>query len=264
MFGRGWINLQFGNQFGGNILDAGRTVQGDVFHAGPLGSQIFKVVGRCQCAIGGVVVDVVAFVDGRFILIVAAGLQIAAAHPAFVAIGFDGVNVDVVGMVVVIHAQTTAHDAIFGDFAVQQDLDDDVQRHAGTFQGFVQFDGLVLVSGETIQQPAVLAVVLFQAVENHGDGDFIGYQIALVDVGFGLGAQFGSLADVFTENGSGFDVGGVVFVFQNRALGAFAAAIGTKKQDVHSPSPFCFLLAKDRIIENTNRTAMSASGGHGT
>lgn len=189
MFGRGWINLQFGNQFGGNILDAGRTVQGDVFHAGPLGSQIFKVVGRCQCAIGGVVVDVVAFVDGRFILIVAAGLQIAAAHPAFVAIGFDGVNVDVVGMVVVIHAQTTAHDAIFGDFAVQQDLDDDVQRHAGTFQGFVQFDGLVLVSGETIQQPAVLAVVLFQAVENHGDGDFIGYQIALVDVGFGLGAN---------------------------------------------------------------------------
>ena len=41
--------------------------------------------------------------------------------------GFDGINVDIVGVVVVYFAQPTAHNAVFGCFTVEVNFDDDVE-----------------------------------------------------------------------------------------------------------------------------------------
>ena len=61
------------------------------------------------------------------VLVVGSGFEVAAADPALVPVGLDGVNEDVVGMVVVFDAQATAHDPVLSDPAVEDHLDDDVQ-----------------------------------------------------------------------------------------------------------------------------------------
>ena len=121
--------------------------------------QIPEVIGRCQCAGIVVIVDVVAFVDGLFILVVRTGIQVAAADAAFVAVRLDHIDVDIVGMVVVVDAQPASHDSVFGDFAVQQNFNHDIEGHAGCLEGFVKFDGLVLVARKSVQEPPVLAVI---------------------------------------------------------------------------------------------------------
>ena len=82
----------------------------------------------------------------------------------------------------------------------------------------VEDGGVVETASKTIP-------ILLQTVENHRNGDFIRHQVAFVDISFRLGAQFGALADVFTKDRAGLDVGGAVLVFQNCTLCAFAAAV---------------------------------------
>ena len=81
--------------------------------------KFFEVVDGGHGAGGFIVVDVMALVDRLFILIVGAGGKLAAADAAdqFAVLlnRFDGLEGDVVGMVVVVGAEAAAHDAIFGD-----------------------------------------------------------------------------------------------------------------------------------------------------
>ena len=70
------------------------------------------------------------------------------------------------------------------------------------------------------------------------DGDVVGHQVAAIDVFLGLLAQLGAAADVFTEDGAGFDVSKIVLSFDQVALGALAAAVGTKDEDIHGASPY--------------------------
>ena len=176
-------------------------------------------------------------VDGGFVLVVGTGGELTATDAALVTVGLDGVDEDVVGMVVVFLAQATAHDAVLGDLAGQQDLDDVVQFQTFGLQGFPQFLGLHHVAGEAVQQPAVLALGL-QGLQHHGDGDVVGHQVAAIDVFLGLLAQLGAAADVLTEDGAGFDVSKIVLSLDQVALGALAAAVGTKDEDIHGASPY--------------------------
>ena len=105
-------------------------------------------------------------------------------------------------------AQSAAHNSVFGYFTVEQDLYDDIETHAGGLEGFVQLDGLVLVSRKSIQQPSFLTVISLKAVENHGDGNVVRNQITFVDVGFGLGSELGTIGNVFTKNSTQIRCGG--------------------------------------------------------
>ena len=42
---------------------------------------------------------------------------------------------------------------------------------------------------------------------------------------------------MFAEDGAGFDVGKIVLLFDQIALGALAAAVGSENQDIHRCSP---------------------------
>jgi hypothetical protein len=88
-------------------------------------------------------------------------------------------------VVVVLGAETAAHDAVLGHLARQQDLDDVVELHAGVLQGVPQLLGLHDGAGEAVQEPAVGAGAL-EHVEDHGDGDVVGHQLTAVDVLLGL------------------------------------------------------------------------------
>ena len=173
-----------------------------------------------------------ALVDGGFVLVVGAGLQSAAAHAADIAVGLDGVDENIVGVIVVVHAEAAAHDAVAGGAAGQEDLDHVIELHAFGLEGFVELAGLFHVAGEAVEQPALVALIL-EDVEHHGDGDFVGHEFALVDIGLGLHAQFGAAADMLTENSTGLDVGDAVLFHEKSALGALAAAIGAKNQNIH-------------------------------
>src|SRR6056297_2066410 len=80
-------------------IDASFAVQFDVLEPGFV-SHVAVEVGGGQGAAFGVIVDVVTLADGGFVLVVGAGLQFAAAYPALVSIGLDGVDEDIVGVVV--------------------------------------------------------------------------------------------------------------------------------------------------------------------
>ena len=150
---------QLGDQGLLDGVDGAFAVQFDVLGLA-FGGQVLEEVGRGQGAVLGVVVDVVTLVDGGFVLVVGTGGELTATDAALVTVGLDGVDEDVVGMVVVFLAQATAHDAVLGDLAGQQDLDDVVQFQTFGLQGFPQFLGLHHVAGEAVQQPAVLALGL--------------------------------------------------------------------------------------------------------
>ena len=104
--------------------------------------------------------------------------------------------------------------------------------HAFGFEGFPEFLGLHHVARESVQQPAVFPFGL-KRFQNHGNGDVVGHEIAAINVGFCFFSEFGAAADVFAENGPGFDVGKIVFLFDQSALSAFAAAVGAEDQNIH-------------------------------
>ena len=224
--------------------------------------QLLEVVSRGEGAVRRVVVDVVTRVDSGLILVITAGGQVAAADAAFVAVGFDGLNEDVVRMVVVVLAEAAAHDAVLGHFAGQQDLDDVVELQAVLLQGVPQLFSLHHVAGETVEQPAVGALGL-EGVEHHGDGDVVGHQIAAVDIGFGLLAELGAAADVLAEDGAGFDVGEIVLVLDQVALGALAAAVGSENQNIHDAGSFCGKIDRSYTPPRGRRKAVS-SGAKGS
>ena len=61
--------------------------------------------------------------------------------------------------------------------------------------------GLGQGTGKAVQQPA-LGLGFLQGLENHGNGDLVGNQIAALDKGLGLHAQLGAALDVFAEDGA--------------------------------------------------------------
>jgi len=139
-------------------------------------------------------------------------------------------------VVVVILAEAAAHDAVFGHFAGQKNFNHVVKLHAFFLEGVPQLLGLHGIAGKTIKQPALLTLGL-QGFQHHGNGDVIGYEVAAINVSLGFFAQLGAAADVFTEDGPGFDVGEVVLLLDQVALSAFAAAVRAKNKDIHWYSP---------------------------
>src|SRR6056297_3157070 len=219
--------LQLGDQFCSDVGQCLLAIQRDVFEI--CIRQISKVIRRGQGTGFGIIINGVTFVDGRLVLVIGAGAQCTAAYPAFVSVRLDGVDENVVGVVVVIFTQPSAHDSVFGNFTVQQHFDNVVKFDALFVQCGMQFFRLNFISWKTVQQPAVFAVILFDTVDHHGYGDIIRHQITLINIRFGFFAKFGAAFDVVAENRTGFNMGHVVFVFQDFSLGAFAAAVGAEK-----------------------------------
>lgn len=104
---RGRNSAQFGEQGLLDGVDAAFAVEFDVFGLALVG-QLLEEVGGGQGTVGGIVINVVALVDGVLVLVVAARGKLGPADPAFVAVGLDGVNKDIVGVVVVFLAETAA------------------------------------------------------------------------------------------------------------------------------------------------------------
>ena len=224
--------LQLGEQVFLDGVDGAFAIKFDV-HGLAVLRELLEVVRGGEGAVSGVVVNIVTLVDGGFVLVVGTGGEIAAAHAAFVAVGFDGVNEDVVGVIVVVLAQATAHDAVLGDFAGQEDFNHVIQLQAFLLQGFPQLFSLHHVAGEAVQQPAVLALGL-EGFQHHGDGDVVRHEVAAIDIFLGLLAQIGAAADVLAEDGARFDVGQIVLLLDQFALGTLAAAVGAKNQNIHN------------------------------
>ena len=175
-----------------------------------------------------------ALVDRGFVLIVSTGRELAATDPADIAIGLDGINEDVVGMVAVVLAHPATHDAIAGDVAGQIYFHHIVKLHALFLHRLVQLFGLGDIAGETVKQPAVSPFGL-QGFEDHGNGDGVRDEFSAIHIFLGLFAEFGSAAHMFAENGSGFDMGQTKRLLDESALRAFAAAVGTEHKDIHDP-----------------------------
>ena len=80
------------------------AVEFDVFGLALVG-QLLEEIGGGQGAVGGIVINVVALVDGALVLVVAARGKFGPADAAFIAVGLDGVNEDIVGVIVVFLAE---------------------------------------------------------------------------------------------------------------------------------------------------------------
>ncbi len=174
-----------------------------------------------------------ALVDGSRVLIIGAGGKLLAAANAADDLAvflrrFDGVDVDVVRVVVVGFAKPPAHDALLGGLAVEIDFNHDIQFDVFLLQGGPERLRLRQVAGKPVQKPALFGVVFLQAVEDHGDGDIVGNQFAAVDKRLGLFSQRGFFGDVLAEYHTRFNVGNPEFLLHDRALRAFAAAVGPK------------------------------------
>jgi len=137
-------------------------------------------------------------------------------------------------VIVVLGAQSPAHNPVLGGLPVQDDLDHIVQLDIFLHEGIPERLGLGQISRETIQKPAFLAVIFLQSVQDHRDGDLIGNEFPPVDVALGLFAQFRPFLDVFTEDHARFNVGHAEFLLYDRSLGSLAASIGSKNEDVHA------------------------------
>ena len=98
----------------GDFLHTGRAV-----HFQDLGAFLEVMNGGHRSRLC-IVIDAVPFVDRRFVLVVGPGGQLVAAadpadHLSVLHGRFDGVDIDVVRMVVVGGAEPAAHDSLFGD-----------------------------------------------------------------------------------------------------------------------------------------------------
>ncbi len=94
-----------------NFVDGAFTIEFDVFEAS-FRSQIFIEVCCCNSTSFVIVVDVVAFVDCIFVLVISALGESTAAYATFVSVGLDSVDELVVGVVRIVFAEATAHDAV--------------------------------------------------------------------------------------------------------------------------------------------------------
>ena len=88
------------------------------------------------------------------------------------------------------------------------------------------------VAGEAVQKPTVRAFGL-EGFKNHRDGDGVRHKFAAIHVFLGLFAQFGAASHMFTEDGAGFDMREAESLFDERALRALAAAVGTEHKNIH-------------------------------
>ena len=96
-----------------------------------------------------------ALIDGLLVLVICAGFKFTTTHPTPVTIRLYCIYKDIVGVVVVINAQPSAHNAILGYLSVEDHLNYNIQVNSLLIQGLVQFLGLGEVAGEAIKPEAV-------------------------------------------------------------------------------------------------------------
>ena len=186
---------------------------------------------------GLVVVDVVALVDGSTVLVVRTRKQVApadATHQPTVDLDrFDGVERDVVGVVVVVLAQASSRDSESCDVSVEHDFDDVVDADVGLAKTISKGDGLWFGAREPVEDPATCERWSLEILDHHGDGDAVRNEVAAVGERASLDAELGSLANVIAKDGTGLDMGHVEALLEDGTLGAFSASIGPKDEDVH-------------------------------
>ena len=211
-------------------------------------------------------------VDGALVLVVGPGGEgLAAADPAnrlaVLLRRFDGVDEDVVRVIVVGSAEPPAHDAVFGGLAVQDDLDYVIELHVFLDQGVPEGLRLDEIAGEAVEEPSLGAIRLFQAIEDHGDGDLIGNELAAVDIILRFFTEFRAFFDVVSEDDASLDMGYAEFLLDNRPLGAFAAAVGSKNENIHAAELLSgfFMESRPLIMDSTGiRNKKTMTDRHGS
>ena len=100
-------------------------------------------------------------------------------------------------------------------------------------------DGLCLCdgAGHTVQDEAVCAVILGQAVLQDANDNLIGDQCAGVHEALCLQAHLGAVLDSSAEDVAGADGGDVQLCADDLSLRAFACAGGAQQNQIHRNSP---------------------------
>ena len=95
------------------------------------------------------------------------------------------------------------------------------QGNAGLLKCFIQLLGLGEIPWKAIEQPTVFAVILFQAVQDHGDGNAVGHQLTPINIPLRLVTQIRSPGNIIPEDHARFNVRDAVFFFDDCTLSAF-------------------------------------------
>ena len=168
-------------------------------------------------SLSGGVNDLQAGADDLLGVVVAVDQSLAAPF----AVGFR-VGADVIGSAAA-RADPTAAQPVLQQAKVSLD----VQHHVHVGE-FCQAFGLFQRSGEAVQQPAFLAVLLFQAVLHDGDHHLVGNQLPLVHVGLGQLPQLRAVFDVLPEDVPRGDVRNGIEIGDALGLRALAGAGGAQ------------------------------------
>jgi len=133
--------------------------------------------------------------------------------------------------------------ALFADAAAAHAVDDDIVSDR-QLQHLVDadahlLDGLCLCdgAGHTVQDEAVCAVSLGQAVLQDANDDLIGDQCAGVHEALCLQAHLGAVLDSSAEDVAGADGGDVQLCADDLSLRTFACAGGAQQNQIHRNSP---------------------------
>ncbi len=120
------------------------------------------------------------------------------------------------------------------DELVGGDLDDDrpVDQATAFGEGLVEGLGLVAVAGETVEDRPALGVAAAESLEEHGDGDLVGDELAALHVTGRLAADGRAVADGRPEQVAGRHVRYAEPRREDRRLGALSGA-GGAEEDHH-------------------------------
>jgi len=117
------------------------------------------------------------------------------------------------------------------------DIQDHIDLLAQSGQNFVQSLRLGHGSGESVQHPSGLNIILGQAVFDDIDQQGIRNQLSCIHELLSLNPQGGAAADVLPQNVTGRDVGDLVLVSNHLSLCALAGSRRAEQYNIHLSNP---------------------------
>jgi hypothetical protein len=147
-----------------------------------------------------------------------------------VVLAFDlrRVELDVIGAARSQVSTATGH--AVDDVAIRHvDFEHEFDRHAGVLHGLRLRNG----AREAVEQVAVLAVVLGQAILDHADDDGVRHQAAGIHVLLGLEAESGAGLDLGAQHVAGRNLGNAELFGDESSLRTLAGAGCAQQNQLH-------------------------------
>src|SRR5574343_788114 len=175
------------------------------------------------------VVDFEALLDGFFLVVIALN-QVFTGH-VILALDVPRVELDVVGTARRQVGTATGH--ALDDVAVRHvDFEHEFDRHTGILHGLSLRNG----ARETVEQVAVLAVVLGQAILDHADDDSVRHQAARVHVLLGFEAKRGAGLDLSAQHVAGGNLRDAELLADESSLRSLTGARSAQQNQFHEKS----------------------------